>query len=105
MKLLTAEVIRNLKKYPIGSQEGLGNNARVLVKYFGGSAFTYLVTEAEPLPNGDWRLFGKATLGSGWEWGYTLLSEIEALRFPPFGLPAERDLYLSPNARVCEEAR
>lgn len=105
MKLLTAEVIRPLKKYPIGSQEGLGNNARVLVKYFGGSAFTYLVTEAEPLPNGDWRLFGKATLGFGWEWGYTLLSEIEALRFPPFGLPAERDLYLSPNARVCEEAR
>lgn len=77
----------------------------MLVKYFGGSAFTYLVTEAEQLPDGDWHLFGKATLGFEWEWGYTLLSEIEALRFPPFGLPAERDLHLSLNARVCDEAR
>lgn len=102
MKLLTAEVIRRLKKHPLGSQEHLGEQAEVLVKFFGGYAYTYLVTEAEPLPDGDWRLFGICTLGHEWEWGYSLLSEIAAMRFPPFGLPAERDKYLLRGTKVCE---
>lgn len=102
MKLLTAKVIRQLEKYPFGSQESEGNDAKVLVKFFGGSSYTFLVTEAERLPNGDWHLFGKATFGYEWEWGYALLSEIASIRFPPFGLPVERDLYLSPGTKVCE---
>lgn len=105
MKLLTAGIIRRLEKHPFGSQSGLGDNAIVLVKFFGGSSYTFLVTEAERLPDGDWHFYGKATFGFEWEWGYALLSQIAAMRFPPFGLPAERDMYLSPNAKVCEEAR
>ena len=102
MKLLTAGIIRRLEKHPFGSQDGLGDNAIVLVKFFGGSSYTFLVTEAEHLPDGDWHLYGKATFGFDWEWGDALLSEIAAMRFPPFGLPAERDMYLSPYAKVCE---
>lgn len=34
MKLLTKEIIEKLKNYPIGSQDGLGLNAKVLVKVF-----------------------------------------------------------------------
>ena len=49
-------------------------------------------------------LFGKATQGFGWEWGYTLLSQLEGMKFPPFGLGVERDLYLGRNATVAEMA-
>jgi len=100
MKLLTAEVIRKLEKHPFGSQEGKGDDAQILVKFFGGGAYTFLVTEAEMQEDGDWLLFGKATHGFDWEWGYTLLSEIEKMKFPPFGLGAERDRYLSADTTV-----
>lgn len=105
MKLLTKKIISAFEAHPFGSQDGLGEDARVLVKYFGGGAYTFLVTEAERLPDGDWHLYGKATFGFGWEWGDALLSQIAELRFPPFGLPVERDLYLSPYAKVSEVAK
>ena len=102
MKLLTAGIIRNLEKHPFGSQEGKGDDGQVLVKFFGGGAYTFLVTEGDKQENGDWLLFGKATHGFGWEWGYTLLSEIENMKFPPFGLGAEREMYLASGATVGE---
>lgn len=104
MKLLTAEIIRKLERHPFGSQEGKGDNAKVLVKFFGGGAYTFLVTEAEKQEDGDWMLFGKATHGFEWEWGYTMLSEIENMKFPPFGLGVERDMYLAPNTTVAKAA-
>lgn len=95
MKLLTKEIERKLTKTPYGTHDGLGDAAPVIVKFFGGSAATWLITEGDKLPNGDWLLFGCVTLGYGWEWGTVLLSELQAARFPPFGLGVERDLYFS----------
>ena len=110
MKLMTAEVEKALQKNPLGSHDGEGGDAKIVVKYFGGSAATWLITEGEKQPNGDWLLYGYVTLGLPdydgnliWEWGYVLLSQLEEVRFPPFGLGAERDLYLSRNARVKDE--
>lgn len=104
MKLLTSDIIKNLEKYPIGSQEEAGANAEILVKFFGGGAATWLVTEAEKQEDGDWLFFGCVTLfGDGeWEWGYFALSELKELRFPPFGLPIERDMYLAKHTKVGE---
>lgn len=67
-------------------------DAKVLVKYFNpcGSG-TWLITEAEKQPDGDWKLFGYCHLLE-WEWGYLMLSYLENLRLP-FGLGIERDLY------------
>ena len=77
--------------HPIGSQDGKGLDAEVLVKYFNpcGSG-TWLITEAER-EGDDWRLYGYCHIFE-WEWGYLLLSELESLRLP-FGLSVERDLY------------
>ena len=103
MKLMTKELEKKLSKYPFGSQEDAGANAFVLAKYFGGCTYTALVTEAEKQEDGDWLFFGIVTLdGSFWEWGYFCLSEIEQLRFPPFRLPAERDLYISADTKVSD---
>lgn len=93
MKLLTKALEKKLEKFPFGSQEGKGDDAEVIVKFFGGSACTWLVTEGEKQEDGDWEFFGCVTLGYEWEWGYFMLSEIEKVKFPPFGLPAERDLW------------
>ena len=93
MKLLTKAIENELLKHPLGSTDGLGEDAKVIVKFFGGYAATWLVTEGEK-EDGDWLFFGCVTLdGSYWEWGYFTMSELEGIKFPPFGLRIERDYY------------
>lgn len=91
MKLLTEEIISQFEAHPIGSQDGKGLHAEVLVKYFNPCGCgTWLITEAER-EGDDWRLYGYCHIFE-WEWGYLMLSELESLRLP-FGLGVERDLY------------
>ena len=95
MKLWTKELEQKAKRYPLYSQDGKGENAEVLVKYFApAGSYTLLVTEAEQQEDGDWLFFGLTYLYE-WEWGYTLLSELEGVRVNVLGykLPLERDLY------------
>ncbi len=93
MKLLTNEIVSKFENHPIGSQDGKGLDAEVLVKYFNPCGRgTWLVTEAER-EGDDWRLFGYCHIFE-WEWGYLMLSELESLRLP-FGMTVERDLYTS----------
>lgn len=93
MKLMTKAIEKKFEKFPLYSQDGMGQEAEVVVKFFGGAAATWLITEGEKQLNGDWELYGYCTLGYGWEWGYVMLSELESLRFPPFGLSVERDMH------------
>ncbi len=107
MKLLTAPVRKALDNTPLsGTGTDLGFDAPVLVKFFGGSRYTLLVTEAESLEGGDYRLYGwcVSPLGPDCdEWGYTLFSELEAVRFPPFNLRVERDRYVNPRKYTVRE--
>ena len=90
--LMTKELEKTLSKYPIGSQDGKGEDAKVVVKYFNPcGAGTWLITEGEKQENGDWLFFGYCHLFE-WEWGYVMLSELESVRLP-FGLSIERELY------------
>ena len=99
MKLITKEIERRLGKHPFGSQICNGD-AQVLVKFFGGSACTWLVTEAERTDDGSWDFYGLANIGYGWEWGWFSLKELESVKFPPFGLGVERDMYLPAETKV-----
>ena len=46
MKLITKEIIKLFKKYPIGSQDGKRGDATVIVKFFyPAGAATWLITE------------------------------------------------------------
>ena len=97
MKLMTKKIEDKLSKCPIGSKDGQGKNAEVIVKYFNPcGAGTWLITEGEKQENGDWLLFGMCHIFE-WEWGYVMLSELENLKVPPFGLGIERDLYSHGN--------
>lgn len=92
--LMTKELEKTLNKYPIGSQDGKGMDAKVLVKYFNPcGAGTWLITEGEKQDNGDWLLFGYCHIIE-WEWGYVMLYELESVKLP-FGLSIERELYVT----------
>lgn len=94
MELLTKEIEENLKKTPFGTNEALGEDAEVIVKYFNPiGRGTWLITEEERQEDGDWLLFGYCNIFE-WEWGYVYLSELQSLELP-FGLSIERDLYCS----------
>lgn len=99
MKLITKELERTFSKYLIYSQESMILDARVIVKYFNPvGAGTWLITEAEQLSNGDWRLFGYMHIFE-WEWGYVLLSELQNIKLP-YGLGIEKDLHLADDVTV-----
>lgn len=103
MKLLTKAIENKIKKYPIHSQEGLGLDAKVLVKFFNPcGAGTWLAIEGEKTDDGDYEFFGYVDIGWGYEWGYFRLSELLKVRgrgrvvgYGSFTLPIERDLYAS----------
>ncbi len=88
MKLLTEELKKKLPR--LYSQEN-DSNPVVHCKFFTpDSNWTWFVTEGEP-EGDDFRFFGYVR-GLEDEWGYFLLSELEAAR-GPLKLPIERDLY------------
>jgi hypothetical protein len=98
MKLLTKAIENKFARVPVGSTDGQGGDAQVLVKFFYpyGSG-TWLVTEAEK-EGSDYRFFGAVTMGHGWEWGYFMLSDL--LSVIKFGRPAiERDRHFSGTVR------
>lgn len=102
MKLLTKELEKKFDETPLYSKDGQGYDAEVLVKYFNPiGAGTWLITEAEKQPDGDYLLFGFCHIHE-WEWGYVMLSELENLHLP-FDLTIERDLYSKGTVReLCD---
>lgn len=92
MKLMTKELEEKFKEYPLYSQDGNGENAQVIVKYFNPcGAGTWLITEASKQDDGDWLMFGYCNIFE-WEWGYVSLRELESINLP-FGLKIEIDIY------------
>lgn len=104
MKLMNKELEKEFEKYPLGSQDGLLGDAKVIVKYFNPVGVgTWLITEGNKLENGDYELFGYCHLGDDQnaEFGYVNLSQLENLELP-FGMKVERDLYLPKNCNLSE---
>lgn len=94
MKLITKALEKTFAKYPLYSQDGKGNDAVVIAKFFlPGSGFTWHVTEAEKQPNGDYMFFGYVE-GLDSELGYFTLSQLQNVR-GRFGLRVERDMYFN----------
>jgi len=96
MKLITREIELKLKKNAMLAED----QRRPVLKLFGGGACTWLISEKE----GD-VLFGLCDLGLGCaELGYVSLSELESLKFPPFGLGVERDSTFEADKTLSEYA-
>jgi len=95
MQLLTKEIKAKLLRN--GDVTNRGNDHRPVVKYFGGGACTWLITEMDSADEDT--LFGLCDLGMGFpELGIVSLEELKSMRFPPFGLGVERDLHFKATA-------
>ena len=82
MQLMTQEIEQRLKDYPLYSQDGKGDEAQVVVKYFNPvGAGTWYVLEGEKQENGDYLFFGFVELLEA-EYGYFSLSELESIQIP-----------------------
>lgn len=93
MMLLTKAIREALP--PLYSMDGMGMDAVAHVKFFGGGRGTWYATEFD----GEDTFFGYVVspLGADCdELGYFSLSELMSVRFPPFGLPIERDMHFRP---------
>ena len=93
MKLMTKQVEKELKKYPLYSQDGKGNEAVAVCKFF-LQGFTWYVLEAQKNGN-DYEFFGIVD-GLDKEYGYFTLSQLQSLR-GQWGLTVERDMYFKPT--------
>lgn len=93
MKLFTKEIENALKKYGYCSQDGKGLEAKVIARFFGGSSCTWYILEGTEEHD---ILYGLASIGYGFEYGYISRNELENLKFPPLNLPVERDKSIKP---------
>ena len=101
MQLLTKEIKAKLLRN--GDVTNRGNDHRPVVKYFGGGACTWLITEMDSADEDT--LFGLCDLGMGYpELGYVSLEELKSMRFP-FGLGVERDLHFKGTAPLSTYAK
>jgi hypothetical protein len=88
MKLITADIRKKLEKNYEQVCE-TGESGDVVLKLFGGSSCTWLITDIDP--DGD-TMMGLCDIGMGCcEFGSVSLRELETTKFPPFGLGVERD--------------
>jgi len=99
MKLLTKAIENKLiKNYELNEKTG-EENFKPVVKFFGGGACTWLITEYDKENN---LFFGLADLGMGFpETGWISREELETIRFQ-FGLGIERDLYWEADKTLSE---
>lgn len=87
MKLITKEIQTKLDKAG-------AHGTKAICKFFGGAAMTWIIFGQDEEEKDI--LFAVVDLGMDCvEAGSISLSELEAVKFPPFGLPVERDMYFN----------
>lgn len=91
MKLLTAQNLKDLAKYPLYSQDGKRYDAVCSVKFFLGG-YTWYALEFD----GEDTFFGLVFNGMEGEYGYFSLKEMSSVR-TPMGLTVERDRHFEPT--------
>jgi hypothetical protein len=104
MKLLTKAIIN---KMPLPDDITKAEEAPIIVKFFGGGSYSLFVIAAYAWIDGvevklseingreydDINFYGYVTGLQFDEWGYTTLNQLKEIKFPPFGLGIERDMY------------
>ena len=130
MKLLTKELAKKLPA--IYSTEKLPESEKMaIVKFFGGSSFSFYAIEAnaiipefdsdgkecgvtqvslakatiQGIKHKDVEFFGYVSGVQEPELCYMMLSQLEGMRFPPFGFPTERDKFYSPESLMAIKQR
>ena len=109
MKLTKAQC-ELIRKYPLYSQDGAGDNAKVLFKIFMcGTGWSWYVTEANPIPaeispsgRFDYECFGLVVNQTGYELGYFMYNEIADIKLQNGLVHAEIDKYYTDGKTIGE---
>lgn len=104
MKLITEALQKKFEKYPIGSQEGMLGNSKVIAKFFNSTGKgIWLIMEGSKLEDGDYEMFGYCHLGDDMmaEFGYVYLSQLEEMN-SLYGLQIEQDMELPENCNIIQ---
>lgn len=103
--LLKSDLTKLLANAKANADSDEGIDSVPVVKFFGGGACTWLISEMDE----NNIMFGLCDLGFGTpELGDVSYDELKALKFPPFGLPIERDISFKgdkPLSEYASEAR
>lgn len=90
MTLITKQLEKDLAKYPLYSQDGKGEDAVVVCKFF-LQGYTWYVTEAS-YEKDDFIMFGVAVTNRGAEFSFISYNELQSLTW--YGCQCvERDRY------------
>jgi hypothetical protein len=99
-KILEEKLIENFEANRKRSSNTIDH--KPVVKFFGGAACTWLVSEYD---KENEMFFGLCDLGMGEpELGYISKEELFSIKFPPFGLPVERDLHFVADKTLTQYA-
>ena len=100
MKLITKAIEKAFEKQGDTSQKEM-SEIKIVMKLFGGGAFTWYLYEK--LDDDIYMAF--VNLGDPMmaEIGTVSMSELEAVKFPPFGLGIERDMHFEPLSRTLKD--
>jgi len=100
MKLITKEIEKAFAKQGDTSQKSMAE-IKIVAKFFGGGACSWYLYEK--LDADIYMAF--VTLGDPEmaECGTVSMQELESIKFPPFGLGVERDMYFTPLSRTLED--
>ena len=90
MNLLPKEVEEMMNQFPLYSQDGLKEKAKVIVKYFNPEGVGEWIAIEGSQEGDDTTFFGYCCL-TEWEYGYFSLNELKELQNK--GIPIEIDLY------------
>jgi|TARA_R110000787_G_scaffold60712_5_gene137708 hypothetical protein len=105
MKLLTkAQHTKLIANYHLANSihDGGCEDLPPVVKLFGGTSCTWLLVDLDPETN---IAFALCDLGFGTpELGSVSLDELKAIKFPPFGLPVERDRHFETTMPISKFA-
>ena len=100
MKILTKEIEKAFKKQGDTSQCSM-SEIKIVMKLFGGGSFTWYLYEH--LEGDIYMAFVNLGDSEMAECGTVSLSEIQAIKFPPFGLGVERDMHFKPLSRTLKD--
>jgi hypothetical protein len=100
MKIITKEIEQAFQKQGDTSQMS-AKDIKIVLKLFGGGAFTWYLYEK--IDDDTYMAFVNLGDPEMSECGYVSMSEIMSIKFPPFGLGIERDMYFKPLSRTLED--
>jgi len=100
MKILTKEVLDAFKKQGKTGNKSM-KDIKIVLKLFGGGAFSWYLYEK--LDDDIYMAFVNLGDPEMSECGTVSMQELMSVKFPPFGLGIERDMYFKPLSRTLED--